>query len=101
MTTQRKAMHAGEAVAEALREEGVARVYSVPGSHIHPIYDGLSRVESIRFVTCKQEPNVSLMADAYGRLTGKPGVCLVTAGPIRRPPLLGTSCRGLCALDCP
>ena len=81
MTAQRKAMHAGEAVAEALREEGVTRVYSVPGSHIHPIYDGLSRVESIRFITCKQEPNVSLMADAYGRLTGKPGVCLVTAGP--------------------
>ena len=81
MTAQRSAMHAGEAVAEALREEGVERVYSVPGSHIHPIYDGLSRVKSIRFVTCKQEPNVSLMADAYGRLTGKPGVCLVTAGP--------------------
>ncbi len=81
MSTQRPAMHAGEAVAEALREEGVERVYSVPGSHIHPIYDGLSRVKSIRFVTCKQEPNVSLMADAYGRLTGKPGVCLVTAGP--------------------
>jgi acetolactate synthase-1/2/3 large subunit len=79
--TGRAPMHAGEAVAEALREEGVERVYSVPGSHIHPIYDGLSRVESIRFVTCKQEPNVSLMADAYGRLTGKPGVCLVTAGP--------------------
>jgi acetolactate synthase-1/2/3 large subunit len=74
-------MHAGEAVAEALREEGVERVYSVPGSHIHPIYDGLSRVKSIRFVTCKTEPNTSLMADAYGRLTGKPGVCLVTAGP--------------------
>jgi len=74
-------MHAGEAVAEALREEGVERVFSVPGSHIHPIYDGLSRVKSVRFVTCKQEPNVSLMADAYGRLTGKPGVCVVTAGP--------------------
>ena len=74
-------MHAGEAVAEALREEGVRAVYSVPGSHIHPIYDGLSRVETIRMVTCKQEPNVSLMADAYGRITGKPGVCLVTAGP--------------------
>src|SRR5258705_13809451 len=77
----RPAMHAGEAVAEALREEGVERVYSVPGSHIHPIYDGLSRVKSIRFITCKQEPNVSLMGDASGRLTGKPGVCLVTAGP--------------------
>lgn len=74
-------MHAGEAVAEALRQEGVERVYSVPGSHIHPIYDGLSRTGSVRLVTCKQEPNVSLMADAYGRLTGKPGVCVVTAGP--------------------
>jgi acetolactate synthase-1/2/3 large subunit len=81
MNAPRSPMHAGEAVAEALREEGVERVFSVPGSHIHPIYDGLSRVKSIRFVTCKQEPNVSLMADAYGRLTGKPGVCVVTAGP--------------------
>jgi acetolactate synthase-1/2/3 large subunit len=81
MTTTRKAMHAGEAVAEALREEGVERIYSVPGSHIHPIYDGLSRVPSVKFITCKTEPNTSLMADAYGRLTGKPGVCLVTAGP--------------------
>ncbi|HXF67421.1 MAG TPA: thiamine pyrophosphate-binding protein [Burkholderiales bacterium] len=74
-------MHAGDAVAEALRGEGVERVYSVPGSHIHPIYDSLSRAPQIRLVTCKQEPNASLMADAYGRLTGKPGVCLVTAGP--------------------
>ncbi len=74
-------MHAGEAVAEALREERVEKVYSVPGSHIHPIYDGLSRVNTIRLITCKQEPNTSLMADAYGRLTGKPGVCVVTAGP--------------------
>ena len=78
---QQKAMHAGEAVAEALRAEGVERVYSVPGSHIHPIYDGISRIKPMRFVTCKMEPNCSLMADAYGRLTGKPGVCLVTAGP--------------------
>ncbi len=81
MAAQRSPMHAGEAVAEALREEGVSCVYSVPGSHIHPLYDGLSRVKSIRFVTCKQEPNTSLMADAHGRLTGKPGVCIVTAGP--------------------
>ena len=81
MSAPRAAMHAGEAVAEALRAEGVTRVYSVPGSHIHPIYDGLSRERGIRLVTCKQEPNVSLMADAYGRLTGEPGVCVVTAGP--------------------
>ena len=81
MTQQPDAMHAGEAVAEAIRREDVGAVYSVPGSHIHPIYDGLSRVEGLRFVTVKMEPNASLMADAYGRLTGKPGVCVVTAGP--------------------
>jgi acetolactate synthase I/II/III large subunit len=81
MSQERTAMHAGEAVAEAIREEGVGAVYSVPGSHIHPIYDGLSRVDGLRFVTVKMEPNASLMADAYGRLTGKPGVCVVTAGP--------------------
>jgi acetolactate synthase-1/2/3 large subunit len=74
-------MHAGEAVVEALREERVERGYSVPGSHIHPIYDALSQVNSIRLITCKMEPNVSLMAEAHGRLTGKPGVCIVTAGP--------------------
>jgi acetolactate synthase-1/2/3 large subunit len=81
MSTRKGAKHAGEAVAEAIREEGVNTVYSVPGSHIHPIYDGLSRVDGLKFVTVKQEPNASLMADAYGRLTGKPGVCVVTAGP--------------------
>ena len=81
MRSERSAMHAGEAVVEALQQEGVERVYSVPGSHIHPIYDALSRVNSIRLITCKMEPNVSLMAEAQGRLTGKPGVCIVTAGP--------------------
>jgi len=81
MRSENSSMHAGEAVVAALQGEGVDRVYSVPGSHIHPIYDALSRVNSIRLVTCKMEPNVSLMAEAHGRLTGKPGVCIVTAGP--------------------
>ena len=81
MNTGHPAMHAGEAVAEAIKEEGGGAVYSVPGSHIHPIYDGLSRIEGLKFVTVKQEPNASLMADAYGRITGRPGVCVVTAGP--------------------
>ena len=59
MNTGHPAMHAGEAVAEAIKEEGVGAVYSVPGSHIHPIYDGLSRIEGLKFVTVKQEPNLS------------------------------------------
>ena len=63
----------------------------MPGSHIHPIYDGISRIKPMRFVTCKMEPNCSLMADAYGRLTGKPGVCLVTAGPGGRNSMAGVA----------
>ncbi|MFC1491944.1 thiamine pyrophosphate-binding protein [Nitrospinota bacterium] len=77
----RPAIHAGQAVVEALREEGVEKVYCVPGSHLLQFYDAFRQESSIRLITCKQEPNASLMADAYGRLTGRPGVCLLTAGP--------------------
>ncbi len=77
----RPAMHAGQAVVEALKAEGVEKIFCVPGSHLHQFYDALREEPSIRLITCKQEPNTSLMADAYGRLTGRPGVCLLTAGP--------------------
>lgn len=82
MSTQhRPAIHAGQAVVEALKAEGVEKIFCVPGSHLHQFYDALREEPSIRLITCKQEPNASLMADAYGRLTGRPGVCLLTAGP--------------------
>jgi acetolactate synthase-1/2/3 large subunit len=72
---------AGRAVVEALKAEGVDRVYCLPGSHVLEIYDALAECPSIRLVTCKLESSISLMADIHGRLTGEPGVCLVTAGP--------------------
>ena len=74
-------VHAGEIVVDALIREGVTKLFCTPGSHVIPIYDGLRSAPEIELVKCKQEPNASLMADAYGRLTGKPGVCLLTAGP--------------------
>ncbi len=73
--------HAGQIVVDALLKENVERLYCLPGSHLLQFYDALRQAPSIRLVTCKQEPNASLMADAYGRLTGEPGVCLLTAGP--------------------
>ncbi len=73
--------HAGQIVVDALVRENVKRLYCLPGSHLLQFYDALREAPSIRLVTCKQEPNASLMADAYGRLTGEPGVCLLTAGP--------------------
>lgn len=72
---------ASVAIVEALRAEGVDTVFGLVGSHVIEIYDALADAPEIRHITCKHETAASGMADAYGRLTGKPGVCLVTAGP--------------------
>ncbi|HEY8598493.1 MAG TPA: thiamine pyrophosphate-binding protein [Thermomicrobiales bacterium] len=71
----------GAAVIEALKAEGVAHIFGLVGSHVLEIYDALADAPTIRHITVKHETNASGMADAYGRLTGKPGVVLVTAGP--------------------
>lgn len=71
----------GAAIVEALKAEGVAHIFGLVGSHVLEIYDALADEPSIRHITVKHETAASGMADAYGRLTGKPGVVLVTAGP--------------------
>ncbi len=73
---------AGQLIAEALVAEGVDLVFGIPGSHILDIYDGLADFrDRVRHVTCKHENNAAWMAEMYGRLTGRPGVYLATAGP--------------------
>ena len=71
----------GAAIVEALEAEGVEFVFGLVGSHVLEIYDALHDSPSIQHITCKHENTASGMADAYGRLTGKPGVVVVTAGP--------------------
>jgi acetolactate synthase-1/2/3 large subunit len=78
---ERRMKTAGQAVIDALLAEQVDVVFGLAGSHILAICDALVDAEGIRFVVCKHENNAALMADAYGRLTRRPGVCLVTAGP--------------------
>ena len=70
-----------EAIVEALVAEGVQFVFGVPGDHILSIYNVLYDFPSIHLVITKHENNASFMADMLGRLTGRPGVVLVTAGP--------------------
>jgi acetolactate synthase-1/2/3 large subunit len=72
---------ASQAIVEALRAEEVDIVFGLPGSHIHPVCDALIDAPEIRYLICKHENSAALMADTYGRLTGRPGICLVTAGP--------------------
>jgi len=71
----------GEAVVGCLVEHGVKTVYGLPGSHVLDVYDALRDESRIRHITVIHEVNAAFMADAHGRLTGSPGVCLVTAGP--------------------
>src|SRR6185312_16066224 len=71
----------GAAVVEALKAEGVEHVFGLVGSHVIEVYDALVDAPAIRHITVKHETTASGMADAYGRLTGRPGVALVTAGP--------------------
>lgn len=72
---------AGDAIVAALKAEGVEYVFGLVGSHVVEIYDALLDAPEIQHITVKHETTASGMADAYGRITGKPGVCLVTAGP--------------------
>ncbi|MBT8409917.1 MAG: thiamine pyrophosphate-binding protein [Alphaproteobacteria bacterium] len=72
--------HGGEVLAAALKAEGVARVFSVPGESFLAALDGLldSGIENI---VCRQEGGAAMMAEAHGKLTGAPGVLFVTRGP--------------------
>lgn len=72
--------HAGKVVARALKNEGVEVVFTLCGGHVAPIYDGCLD-ESIRVVDVRHEATAVFAADAWARLTGRPGVAIVTAGP--------------------
>jgi len=78
----RQPRNGGEVVVEALRIHGADTVFCVPGESILPIMDALYTVQDdIRFILCRHEGAAGNMADAYGKLTGKPGICLVNRGP--------------------
>jgi len=76
-----KTQTAGQAVVEALTAENVEFVFGLAGSHVLHIFDALADQPSIHHVVVKHENNASFMANMVGRLTGRPGVVLVTAGP--------------------
>lgn len=67
-------------VVEALAREGVTTVFGYPGGAIMPLYDALPG-SGIRHILVRHEQGAALAADAYGRVTGEPGVCIATSGP--------------------
>jgi acetolactate synthase-1/2/3 large subunit len=72
--------HGGAVLADQLLVHGVDVVFCVPGESYIALLDGLHDVP-IRVVTCRNEAGAANMAEAYGKLTGRPGICMVTRGP--------------------
>jgi len=73
-------MMGGRLVAKALKKEGVPCVFLLCGGHVAPVYLGCEE-EGIRLIDVRHEQTAGFAADGWARVTGKPGVALVTAGP--------------------
>ncbi len=73
-------MKASDLFVRCLEAEGVERIFGLPGEENADLMISLMD-SSIDFILCRHEQAAAFMADAYGRLTGKPGVCLATLGP--------------------
>ncbi len=80
MTKTQAAVRSAERLVETLHANGVTHVFGVPGAKIDAVFDALSD-SSIEVVVCRHEQNAAFMAAAVGRLTGIPGVVVVTSGP--------------------
>lgn len=73
-------MKAAELFVRCLETEGVEYIFGIPGEENLDMMDALLD-SRIKFVTVRHEQGAAFMADVYGRLTGRPGVCLATLGP--------------------
>lgn len=71
----------GRVLVDQLVIQGVERATCVPGESYLAVLDALYDTPSIDLLVCRAEGGAAMMADAYGKLTGKPGICFVTRGP--------------------
>lgn len=71
----------GNILIESLRAHGVKKIFCVPGESYLDALDALHGEDAMRVITCRQEGGAAFMAEAYGKLTGQPGICFVTRGP--------------------
>lgn len=75
------ARNGGQILVDALLLHAVDTVYCIPGESYLPVLDALHDASSIQTIVTRHEGAASNMADAYGKLTGRPGICFVTRGP--------------------
>ena len=71
----------GQILVDQLRLQGCDRIFTVPGESFLAVLDAFHDAPEIEIVVCRQEGGVAYMADADGKMTGRPGVAFVTRGP--------------------
>ena len=71
----------GQLLVDQLKCHGVDLVFCVPGESYLTALDAFHEAPEIRLITCRHEANAANMAEAYAKITGKPGICFVTRGP--------------------
>ena len=80
--TKNSPVMAGHLLVQCLIEQGTTHAFGVPGESYLAVLDGFAEhPDKIQFITCRHEGGAAFMAEAAGKLTGRPGVCLVTRGP--------------------
>ena len=73
--------HGGKILIDQLEAQGATTAFTVPGESFLAALDGLHDSNRIKTVICRQEGGASMMAEAWGKITGEPGICFVTRGP--------------------
>ncbi len=71
----------GQILVDALRAQDADLAFGVPGESYLAVLDALHDTPDLRYIICRQEGGAAMMADAYGKMTGRPGICFVTRGP--------------------
>lgn len=74
-------IRAADHLVDQLVAQGTTHAFGVPGESYLAVLDAFHGRNGLDFVTCRQEGGAAMAADAYGKLTGRPGVCFVTRGP--------------------
>ena len=80
MAESKQTRTTADLLVECLEEEGVHYIFGIPGEENLAVMEAISR-SKIEFITVRHEQGAAFMADVYGRLTGKAGVCMATLGP--------------------
>ena len=74
-------MTGAKLLVQQLEIHGSDKIFGVPGESYLSVLDALYDSELLDYITCRQEGGAAMMAEAYGKQTGRPGICMVTRGP--------------------